>query len=97
MAPREIHPTLRKSSESNGGPRTIMGVASITKWRKSFQSPARSFYIVTLSMLALFRRRSMSVYLLVLINGDFANTFCSGGKEKSSLLATLVLGVNKRH
>ena len=39
----------------------------------------------------------MSDHLLVLINGDFANTFCSGGKEKSGLLATLVLGVNKRH
>jgi hypothetical protein len=36
MAPREIHPTLRKSSKSNEVARNIMGAASITKWRKSF-------------------------------------------------------------
>jgi hypothetical protein len=44
----------------------------------TFQFPARSFYIVTSSMLALFRRRSMSDYLLVLIYDDSADTFCSG-------------------
>jgi hypothetical protein len=43
----------------------------------TFQFPARSFYIVTLSMLALFRSRSMSDYLLVVINDDSADTFCS--------------------
>jgi hypothetical protein len=44
----------------------------------TFQVPARSIYIVTPSMLALFRLRSMSDYLLVLINDDSADTFCSG-------------------
>jgi hypothetical protein len=39
----------------------------------------------------------MSDYLLILINNDSADTFSSGGKKKSGLLATLVLGVNKRH
>jgi hypothetical protein len=43
-----------------------------------FQVPARSIYVVTLSMLALFRLRLMNDYLLILINDDSADTFCSG-------------------
>jgi hypothetical protein len=36
----------------------------------------------------------MSDHSPVLINGDFANTFCSSGEEESGLFAPLVLGVN---
>jgi hypothetical protein len=35
--------------------------------------------------------------VLILINGDSADTFCGGCEKDGGLLASLVLGVNKRH
>ena len=40
---------------------------------------------------------SKSDYLLVLINDDSADAFCSVCEEDSGLLASLVLGMNKRN
>src|SRR5258705_685962 len=59
--------------------------------------PTAPMYGLSLSMLALFRHRSISDYLLVLFNDDSADTFCGVCEKGRGLLASLVIGVNTMH